>query len=81
MEWSCDSSYLAVKCDSLPQSVFIYDIGTLLLHTVLTHLNQVKSFKFAPHAQQLVIGTGQSRVFVWTAAGACVIPLPNYMDV
>lgn len=65
----------------MPQAVWIWDLTTLELHTVLIHLNQVKSFKFAPHSQQLIIGTGQSRVFAWTPSGSCVIPLPQYMDV
>lgn len=54
---------------------------TLELHSVLQHINIVRSFKFAPHSQQLVIGTGQARVFIWTPTGSCVISLPSYMDV
>ena len=54
---------------------------TFEVHTVLMHLNPVKTFKFAPHSQQLIIGTGMPRVFVWTSTGSCIISLPQYMDV
>jgi hypothetical protein len=81
MEWSFDSTFLATKCESIPTVVWIWEVNTLELHTVLIHMNQVKSIKFAPNAHQLIIGTGQPRVFAWTPAGSCVIPLPHYMDV
>ena len=69
--------YLATKCENMPNAVWIWDMSTLLLNTILIHLNEVKSFKFSPNSQTLVIGTGQARVFVWTPKGACVIDLPR----
>ena len=77
MDWSFDSAFLATKCESMPNVVWIWDLTTLQLSTVLIHINAVKSFKFAPQSHQLVIGTGQSRVFCWTPKGACVIDLPR----
>ena len=77
IEWSFDSHYLATKCESMPNAVWIWDMTTLELSTILIHLNNVKSFKFSPNSQTLVIGTGQSRVFVWTPKGACVVDLPR----
>ena len=61
----------------MPHAVWIWDMTTLELSTVLIHQNQVKSFKFSPNSQTLIIGTGQSRVFVWTPKGACVVDLPR----
>ena len=65
----------------MPTVVWVWDMTTFELHTILLHINPVKAFKFAPHSQQLVIGTGMPRVFVWTPTGSCVISLPQYMDV
>lgn len=67
----------ATKCESQPNAVYVWDTTTLQLHTVLLHQNMVKNFKFAPHAHQLLIGTGQSRVFLWTPNGSCVVSLPQ----
>ena len=49
---------MATKCETMPNAVFVWDMGKLELSTVLIHLNPVKSLKFAPHSQQLYIGTG-----------------------
>ena len=68
---------MATKCETMPNAVFVWDMGKLELSTVLIHLNPVKSLKFAPHSQQLYIGTGQTRVFMWSPKGACVIDLPR----
>ena len=77
MEWSYDSQYLATKCESMPNAVWVWDMTKLELKTLLVHLDQVKSFKFSPDSHTLVIGTGKSRVFVWTPKGACVVDLPK----
>lgn len=50
MEWSFDAQYLATKCESMPAVVWVWDMTTLELATVLIHLQPVKSFKFSPHA-------------------------------
>ena len=51
IDFSFDSAYLATKDEQMPTAVWVWDLTSLELHTVLTHLNQVKSFKFAPHSQ------------------------------
>ena len=61
----------------MPKAVYIWDVTNLELVAVLIHLDVVKTFKFAPHSQQLFIGTGQSRVFMWSPRGASVIDLPR----
>ena len=77
IEWSFDSQYMATKCETMPNSVWVWDTTTLSLAAVLMHIHSVKTLKFAPHSQQLYIGTGQSRVFMWSPNGACVIDLPR----
>ena len=42
---------MATKCETMPNAVFVWDMGKLALTAVLIHLNAVKSFKFAPHSQ------------------------------
>lgn len=60
----------------MPTAVWIWDMTTLELATVLIHLNPVKSFKFSPNANELYIVTGSARVYTWTPVGASVIELP-----
>ena len=77
IEWSYDSQFLATKCESAPNAVWIWDMTKLELNTLLIHMDQVRSIKFSPNSQTLIIGTGKSRVFVWTPKGACVVDLPK----
>ena len=77
IEWSFDSQYLATKCESMPNAVWVWDMTKLLVAAVLIHISPVKTFKFAPHSQQLYIGTGESRIFIWSPKGASVENLPR----
>ena len=67
--WDMSKLYLIILLDKRESK--------MQLAAALQHLHPVKSFKFAPHSQQLYIGTGQSRVFMWSPKGACVIDLPR----
>ena len=77
MEWSFDSQYLASKCETSPNTVYVWDMTKVELTAVLIHKDSVRAFKFGPNSQQLVIATGQSRVFVWSPKGASVVDLPR----
>lgn len=77
IEWSYTAHYMASKCDSMPSAVWIWDMTTLELASVLIHLNDVKSFKFSPNTNDLYIVTGTGRVYTWAPLGASVIELPQ----
>ena len=68
---------MASKCDQMPSTVWIWDMTTLELASVLIHLNPVKSFKFSPSSNDLYIVTGTGRVYTWAPQGASVIELPH----
>lgn len=77
VEWSYTSHYMASKCDNMPSTVWIWDMTTLELASVLIHTNVVKSFKFSPSSNDLYIVTGLGRVYTWAPLGASVIELPQ----
>ena len=77
IEWSYTAHYMASKCDAMPTTVWIWDMTTLELASVLIHLNDVKSFKFSPNSNDLYIVTGTGRVYTWAPLGASVIELPQ----
>lgn len=68
---------MASKCDQMPTAVWIWDMTTLELASVLIHLNPVRSFKFSPSSNDLYIVTGSGRVYTWAPQGASVIELPQ----
>ena len=60
----------------MPTTVFVWDMTTLELQSVLIHMHPVKSFKFCPNKNDLFIVTGNGRVYTWAPLGASVVELP-----
>eukprot|EP00347_Sterkiella_histriomuscorum_P020793 403336439 len=77
IQWSFDSKYMATKCDQVPNVVYIWDMQSVELHSVLVHLNPVKNFSFGPLTHQLCIATSQSRFFTWNPFQAAVYELTS----
>ena len=72
MQWSYDSKFLASKCELMPNAVYIWDMHKVELHSLIHQAEPVKSMKFAPQINHLVICTGQSRISVWTPISAAI---------
>lgn len=72
MAWSFDCRFLATKCDSLPQVVWVWDLQTVELHSFLVLLSPVKSLSWSPVTNHLLISSGQPRFFVWTQYQASI---------
>jgi WD40 repeat protein len=68
---------MASKCDNMPSTLWIWDMTTLELASVLIHTSPVKSFKFSPSSNDLYVVTGSGRVYTWAPQGASVIELPQ----
>ena len=64
-------------CDNMPTTIWIWDMTTLELASVLIHTNPVKSFSFSPNSNDLYIVAGCGRVYTWAPLGASVIELPQ----
>lgn len=65
------------KTDNMPNAVWIWDMTTLELASVLIHINGVKGFKFSPDSDDLYIVAGAGRVYTWAPLGASVVELPS----
>lgn len=74
--WSFDSHYLATRNDSTPNLIYIWDLQTLSLHSILIHQDPVKAVVWAPNRNVLALSSAQDRVFVWTETGASVCDVP-----
>ncbi|CEG35243.1 Uncharacterized conserved protein WDR8, contains WD repeats [Plasmopara halstedii] len=75
--WSADSSYLASKCDQMPYNVWIWQTETLQLHSVVSLLESVRSFRWDPTHTRLAITSGVNRVYMWTTEGVSWIDIPS----
>jgi WD40 repeat protein len=76
IEWSYTGHFMVSKSDAMPKAVWIWDMTTLELATVLIHKNNVKNFKFNPNSNELYIVAGAGRVYTWGPLGASVVELP-----
>ena len=77
IEWSYTTHFMATRCDNMPSTVWVWDMTSLELCSVLIHSSAVKSFKFSPNSNDLYIVCGTGRVYTWAPLGASVIELPQ----
>ena len=80
IEWSYTAHYMVSKTDNMPTALWVWDMTTLELASVLIHKNPVKYFKFSPTSNDLYIVAGAGRVYTWAPLGASVVELPIMTD-
>jgi WD40 repeat protein len=79
--WSFDSSFIAIKSDSMPCYVWIWHTETLKLHAMLSFLHAVTSLRWDPEENRLAIAAGENRVHLWTKEGISWIDVPCYSSI
>ena len=65
--FSPDSRYLATRCDSAPECVWIWAAATLSLHTLLIQRAAVRDLVWSPSGGRLALCTGGRYLFLWSA--------------
>ena len=65
MEYSFDSMLLAYKCQEIPNAIFIWEISSLTLKTILIFEKTVNSFKWSPNDTKLLIGTDSENIYIY----------------
>ena len=55
-----------VVLESFPNIIWIWDIHTLRLTTLLIQLAPVKSMAWSPRSEFLFFSTGNSRLLIWS---------------
>ena len=81
MSFSPDGLYLCVKSDTLPSTVFIWNVVELSLMSVVVHRHPVVSCQWSPtgsrFTNKLLILTGDSSMLhCWTPKGVACMGLP-----
>ena len=79
IKWSSDSNFFATLNNASPHALFIWEIQTLELKSILYHQNPIKSFTWSKNSNQLLLVTGKNRIFIWNpdVASICDIPFGN----
>jgi hypothetical protein len=82
MSWSYDSNFLATKngnlniyTDNMPNVIWIWQISTLSLHTVIIQLKPVKHFAWSPNEHMLLICTENSKLYTFTLTNVYIVDL------
>ena len=78
-KWSCNGLYIAVRCDERPNVLWIWDVSTLSLASVLIHIDTVRSFDWDSSLKEcprLAVVCGSKRVYFWSPNGASSVQIP-----
>ncbi|XP_061207625.1 WD repeat-containing protein WRAP73 isoform X2 [Neopsephotus bourkii] len=76
LAFSPDNCFLATKNDNIPNAVWIWDIQKLKLFVVLEQLCAIQCFQWDPRQPRLAVCTGNSNVYLWSAAGCVSVQVP-----
>ncbi|NXP29239.1 WRP73 protein, partial [Scytalopus superciliaris] len=80
LAFSADNCFLATKNDSIPNTVWIWDIRKLKLLVVLEQLCTIQCFQWDPRQPRLALCTGNSRVYLWSPTGCMAVQVPGEGD-
>jgi WD40 repeat protein len=75
--FSFNDRYLFSRDDSLPHSLWIWDLQRLNLVALLNHMSAVRCCAWHPSKCMLAIGTASAKLFLWTPQGSSIVQLPN----
>uniref|UniRef100_A0A803KS83 WD-repeat protein n=1 Tax=Chenopodium quinoa TaxID=63459 RepID=A0A803KS83_CHEQI len=80
MAWSSDSQYIYTRDDTIPTTLWIWDMQQLQLAAILLQKEPIKAAVWNPTSCRLAFCTGSSHLYIWTPSGAyCVSnPLPHF---
>lgn len=80
LSWSNGSQYICTRNDSMPTTLWIWDIRHLELAAILVQKDPIKAAAWDPTCTRLVVCTASTHLYMWTPSGAyCVhVPLPHF---
>jgi len=77
IEWSkFGEHYVATRSDSTPCAVWIWDVPSLKLHSLLITMNPVRCMRWDPCSYRLAVCCGNDKLYLWSPEAASVVSLP-----
>jgi hypothetical protein len=77
IEWSFDSSYIASFASDIPNVLFIWQVNTLTLYSVIIQINPIRSFSWSPSENILILISGTNRLNIITPTEASICSIPT----
>lgn len=75
MCWSYDSNFLATKNDNMPNVLWVWQVSSLSLHTLIIQIKPIKHFSWSPTEHILLISTENSKLYSFTLTNVYVVEL------
>ena len=75
-QFSYDSNFIASLTDDIDNTIFIWDLYNLNLHTVIIQKKKISDFNWAPRQHLLFICTENSKIYCFKLDSIEVIELP-----
>jgi hypothetical protein len=72
---SFSNYYLASKNENMPNVLFIWNLNTMSLQTVLIHLNEIQCFKWHKNKDILFICTNNNKLYYYTLDSCKILQL------
>ena len=79
ISWNRDGNVVAVRCETMPHCVWLWDIERLLLMSVLHLRGTVKSVSWEAEGgsrARLAVATGGRHIYMWSPEGASTVTVP-----
>jgi len=78
MSWSNDGKYLVTRNDEMPTVLWLWDLSEMGLCCIITFIKPIRLIKFSPVKNQLAVGTGSNKLFIWSEEeGISAFGCPN----
>ena len=74
--FSSDSRYVVSKNDSMPSTVWIWDIQKLKCAAVLMQESSIRCIAWDPVQPRLALSTGNSNIYMWSPEGTLSVQVP-----
>lgn len=76
IEVSHNNTFIATKNENNPNCVWIWDLNTLALNTILIQKHEVTAIQWCPKMLTLNISAGDGKLYIWTLKGASICNVP-----
>merc|ERR1712083_448237 len=75
--WSCDDRFLATKNDNMPNALWIWDMRTLSLFSLIIQNDPIKAARWCPKKPRLAFCCSNGNFYLWRKEGCSVVKVPS----
>ncbi|XP_066926151.1 WD repeat-containing protein WRAP73-like [Clytia hemisphaerica] len=81
VSFSYNSHYMATKNDNMPNVLWVWDLRSLKLVSLLVQCHAIKAFSWDPKEIRLALCAGTNKLYMWSLAGCLAVEVPGEGDI